>query len=102
MSIAIGNLLILALQIYLWIIIIQVALSWLVVFNVVNLSNPQAQNFVKLLDKATNPIYSRLRKFIPTIGGIDITPIIVIFAIYLLQSLVVSVFMSPASIIVNS
>ena len=102
MSIAIGNLLILALQIYLWIIIIQVALSWLVVFNVVNLSNPQAQNFVKLLDKATNPIYSRLRKFIPPIGGIDITPIIVIFAIYLLQSLVVSVFMSPASIIVNS
>ena len=103
MLLAIGNLLLLVLKIYLWVIIIQVALSWLVVFNVVNLSNPQAQNFVKLLNKLTDPVFSKLRQFIPPIGGIDITPIIVIFAIYLLQSVVISVFMSPsASIIVNS
>jgi YggT family protein len=96
MSIAIGNILLLALQVYLWIIIIQVALSWLVVFNVVNLSNPQAKNFAKLLDKATDPVFSKLRQFIPPIGGIDITPIIVIFAIYMLQSVVTSVFMTPS------
>ncbi len=103
MSMAIGNLLLLTLQIYLWVIIIQVALSWLVVFNVINLSNPQAQNFVKLLNKVTDPVFSQLRKFIPPIGGIDITPIIVIFAIYLLQSVVVNVFMAPsASIVFNS
>ena len=99
MSIAIGKLLLLALQIYLWIIIIQVALSWLVAFNVVNLSNPQAQNFVRLLNKATDPIFTPLRKFIPPIGGIDITPIIVIFGIYALQNLVVSIFMHPTIVI---
>ena len=103
MSLAIGKILLLALDIYLWIIIIQVALSWLVVFNVVNLSNPQAQNFVNLLNKITEPVFSKLRQFIPPIGGIDITPIIVIFAIYILQNIVVNVFMSPsASIILNS
>lgn len=96
MLLALGKVLLLALDIYLWIIIIQVVLSWLVVFNVVNITNPQAQNFVRLLEKATDPVFSRLRKFIPPIGGIDITPIIVIFAIYLLQSLIVSVFMTPA------
>lgn len=99
MFMAIGNLLLLALQVYLWIIIIQVALSWLIVFNVVNLSNPQAQNFVSLLNKITDPVFSQLRKFIPPIGGIDITPIIVIFAIYLLQSVVVSIFMAPPSLV---
>lgn len=96
MSMAIGNILLLGLQIYLWIIIIQVALSWLIVFNVVNLSNPQAQNFVRLLNKITDPIFSKLRQFIPPIGGFDLTPIVVIIAIYLLQSLVVSVFMTPS------
>lgn len=100
MAFAIGKILLLALDIYLWIIIIQVALSWLVAFNVVNLSNPQAQNFVRLLQKATDPVFTPLRKFIPAIAGIDITPIIVIFAIYALQNLVVSIFMHP-TILVN-
>lgn len=99
MTMAIGKLLLLALDICFWIIIIQVALSWLIVFNVVNVSNPQARNFIDLLHKVTDPVYKPLRKFIPPIGGIDITPILLIFAIYLLQSVVVSVFMSPSVII---
>ncbi|MEM9469680.1 MAG: YggT family protein [Pseudomonadota bacterium] len=94
MTIAIGKLLLLALDIFFWIIIIQVALSWLIVFNVVNVSNPQAKNFVDLLHKITDPVFRPLRRFIPPIGGIDITPIIVIFGIYLLQSLVHSIFFS--------
>ncbi|NQZ15004.1 MAG: YggT family protein [Alphaproteobacteria bacterium] len=95
MTMAIGKLLLLALDIFFWIIIIQVALSWLIVFNVINVSNPQARNFIDLLQKVTDPIFRPLRKYIPPIGGIDITPIVVIFGIYLLQSLVISFFMTP-------
>lgn len=88
----IGNLLILALDILLWIIIIQAVLSWLIVFEVVNIRNPQAANIVRLIDKITAPLYRPLRRFIPPIGGIDITPLVIIIGIYLLQSLVASIF----------
>lgn len=78
----IGGLLLLALDIYVYIIIASVAVSWLIAFEVINVRNAKAANLVRLLDKATEPVYRPLRKFIPAIGGIDITPIIVIFGIY--------------------
>ena len=88
----IGEILLLLLNICFWIIIIQVVLSWLITFEVINIRNPQAANFVRLIDRITAPVYKPLRKLIPPIAGIDITPIIIIFAIYLLKSLVVSTF----------
>lgn len=88
----IGQLLLLLLDICFWIIIIQVVLSWLIMFEVINVRNPQAANFVRLIDRITAPVYTPLRRFVPPIAGIDITPIIVIFAIYLLKSIVISIF----------
>ncbi len=85
----IGQLLIFILDVYFYIIIASVIISWLIAFEVLNVKNPQAQNLIKLLNKLTEPVYKPLRKFIPPIGGIDITPIIVIFAIFLLQNLIV-------------
>ncbi|MBI4030247.1 MAG: YggT family protein [Proteobacteria bacterium] len=90
-----GKLLYLALDIYMWIIIASVVVSWLIAFEVVNTRSPQAANLVRLLNKATEPVYKPLRKFIPPIGGIDITPIIVIFGIYLLQRIVAQLFIYP-------
>jgi YggT family protein len=88
----IGHILLFLLNICFWIIIVQVVLSWLITFEVINIRNPQAANFVRLIDRITAPVYTPLRKVIPPIAGIDITPIIIIFAIYLLKSIVVSVF----------
>ena len=79
----------LAFSIYIWIIIIQVAVSWLIAFEVINASNPQAQNLIRLMQKATDPLYQPLRKFIPAIGGIDITPIILILGLSVLQNIVI-------------
>jgi len=84
----IGQFLLFLLTVYFWIIIAHVAMSWLIAFNVVNISNPAARNFVDLLNKVTDPVFKPLRKYIPPLGGIDITPIIVIFGIFLLQNLV--------------
>ena len=89
----IGKILFLLLDICFWIIIVQVVLSWLITFEVINIRNPQAANFVRLIDRITSPVYKPLRKLIPPIAGIDITPIILIFAIYLLKNIVASVFM---------
>ena len=90
----VGKLLLLALQIYSWIIIASVIISWLIAFEVINTKNEQAQNLLKLLDRVTAPVYTPLRKFIPPIGGIDITPIVVLFGIYILEQVVIRLFLS--------
>lgn len=91
----IGELLLLALEVFLWIIIIQVALSWLIAFDVVNVRNPQAARLVALVHKVTEWAYAPLRRVIPAIGGIDITPIIIIFGIMLAKQLVFALFIAP-------
>lgn len=89
---ALGQLLLFGLDVYMWIIVVSVILSWLVVFEVVNVRNEKAANLMRLLDKATDFVYKPLRKYVPAIGGIDITPIIVIFGIMMLQKLVGRIF----------
>ncbi len=88
----IGQILILLLKIFFWIIILQVVLSWLIAFDVINVRNQKAVNLIQLLNKITDPVFRPLRKFIPSIGGIDITPIIVIFAISILQNIIANIF----------
>lgn len=88
----IGKILILALDVYFWIIIASVVVSWLIAFDVMNTRNPQAANLVNLLRRVTEPVYKPLRKFIPSIGGIDITPIIIIFGIQILKNIVAYLF----------
>jgi YggT family protein len=88
----IGEVLLLGLQIYFYIIIISVIISWLVTFEVINAKNEKAQNLLGLLDRVTEPVYKPIRKYVPTIGGIDISPIIVIFGIYVLERIVIRLF----------
>lgn len=89
---ALGQILILALDTYTFIIVAHVVISWLVAFGVLNLANPQATKLLELLGRATDPVMKPLRRYIPAIGGIDITPIIVIFGIMLLQRVVAIIF----------
>ncbi len=93
---AIGHLLILLLDIYLWIIIISVAISWLVVFEVINVKSGKAQSLMDLLNKATEPVFAPIRKIIKPIGGIDISPIVVILGIFILQTIIGSIFFRGA------
>ncbi|MCB1531715.1 MAG: YggT family protein [Alphaproteobacteria bacterium] len=79
-----------AVDIYIAIIIIQVAISWLIAFDVINADNEKAQNLIGLLKKATDPVYKPIQKYIPPIGGIDITPIVVILALSFLRNLLLN------------
>lgn len=87
---ALTSLISLAFDVYLFIIIAQIAISWLIAFDVMNTDNPQARNLVELLRKATDPVYKPLRKYIPPIGGIDISPIIVILALSFLERFILT------------
>ena len=75
------------LQLLVWIIIIQVILSWLVAFNVINTGSNFVRTVVETLDRITDPLYRPIRKFLPDFGGIDFSPIVLILAIQILRKL---------------
>ena len=64
--------------IYLWIIIINAILSWLVAFNVLNTQNRFVFSVLDVTYKLTDPALNKLRRFIPMFGSIDISPVILI------------------------
>jgi len=84
---AIFDILILLLDVLWWVIIIQVILSWLFVFNVLNVSSGGVRAFAGALEKITAPIYRPIRKILPDFGGIDFSPVVVLLAIMVLQRL---------------
>lgn len=90
--VTLGKLLLLCLDIYLWIVIVMVVTSWLIAFEVINTKSDQAKNLTDLLAKLTDPIFKPIQKYVPSIGGIDVTPIIVIFGIILAKELVIRIF----------
>ena len=75
------------LEIAFWIILIQVIMSWLINFNVINLYQPFVRQVWDALNQLTAPIYRRIRSVIPLMGGLDFAPMIVILGIIFLQIL---------------
>ena len=77
------------LSFYWWIVILSAIFSWLYAFNVINNSNQFVNMIGRFLYQLTEPVYRPIRRFLPNLGGIDITPIIVLFIIMFLQYLLV-------------
>lgn len=75
------------LDIYTWLLIANVMVSWLVAFDVLNIRNGIVNKACRLLDRIVDPPMARLRKFVPPVGGIDFTPMAMLFGIYLIQNL---------------
>jgi YggT family protein len=80
-------LLIRLLDIYIWTIIVTVMISWLIVFGVLNMRNKGVAKVCRFLDSLTRPPTQFLQRYIPPVGGIDLTPMILIFGIYIIQGL---------------
>ena len=87
MLIAIFNILDLLLRVLGWIIIIQVVLSWLVAFNVINTSSDGVRRFVAGIDRFLDPLYRPIRKIMPDFGGLDLSPIVLLLAIQIVRML---------------
>ena len=73
---------------YIFVIIAAVVVSWLVAFGVLNTYNPMARTIIRVLDALTEPVFRRIRRIIPPIGGLDLSPMLVILALYFLRILV--------------
>ncbi len=85
---AIAQILNMVLGIYMWVIIIRALLSWV---------NPDPYNpVVRFLYQITEPVLERVRRIVPYLGGIDMSPIIVIFIIYFLKAFVVTTLLQIA------
>ena len=75
--------------IYIYIVIAAVVFSWLIVFNVVNTRNQVVNSIGRFLYVATEPVLSRIRAFMPSLGGLDLAPMILILALIFLDRLIV-------------
>ena len=78
--------------IYLWIIIINAILSWLVAFNILNTQNRFVFSILDATYKMTDPALNKIRRFIPTFGSIDISPVVLILLLMFLRNIIFEVF----------
>lgn len=75
------------LQLVIWVIIAQAILSWLVAFNVVNTQNRFVRSVLTGLDRILNPVLRPIRNLLPDMGGIDLSPLVLILVVMLTQRL---------------
>ena len=78
--------------IYLWIIITNAILSWLVAFNILNTQNRFVFSILDATYKMTDPALNKIRRFIPTFGSIDISPVILILFLMFLRNIIFEIF----------
>ena len=74
-------------NIYIWLIIINAILSWLVAFNVLNTQNRFVFAVLNATHQLTDPVLNKIRKFIPNLGSIDISPVVLILLLFFIRNL---------------
>ncbi|MDX2307346.1 MAG: YggT family protein [Hyphomicrobium sp.] len=86
---ALLDVLLLVLQLYVWLLIAAAVLSWLIAFNVVNTRNQFVAMVADFLYRITEPVLRPIRNMMPNLGGIDISPIILILIIFLVERMII-------------
>ena len=74
------------LNIYKWIVIANVIISWLVAFNVLNTQNRFVYSILELTYRLTDPFLNKIRRFLPNLGTLDISPVVLLVLIWFLQT----------------
>ena len=92
---ALLDVILLALQLYVWLLIAAAVMSWLVAFNVVNMRNDIVRTIWNVLNQATEPALRPIRRILPNLGGLDISPIILLLIIFFIQR-VIQLYLYPA------
>ncbi len=85
---AILDVLLLILQLYTYVIIIVAILSWLIAFNVINVHNDFVRSIWNALNAVTEPLLRPIRNILPALGGLDISPVILLLLIFLIQDII--------------
>lgn len=74
---------------YVWVVIAGVVLSWLMAFNVVNAYNPFVRSLWGALNAVTEPLLRPIRRMLPDLGGIDLSPVILLLGCYFVRSVII-------------
>jgi YggT family protein len=85
---ALYQILVILLDVLWWIIIIQAIVSWLIAFNVINTGSDIVRTVLTALDRMTAPIYAPIRKIMPDLGALDLSPMVVLLAILIIRQAV--------------
>ena len=85
---------IIVLDLYKWVLIVSIVLSWLVAFEIVNMRNRYVYIVGNFLNRLTEPALRPIRRFMPNLGGIDLSPIGLFLAIWFLQRVLQNVLVS--------
>ena len=83
------DIILLVLQLYIWLLIAAAILSWLVAFNVVNTRNQVVATIGDFLYRITEPVLRPIRAMLPNLGGLDISPVILILIILLIENVII-------------
>jgi YggT family protein len=86
---AILDVVLIVLQLYIWLLIAAAVLSWLIAFNVVNMRNQVVAAVADFLYRITEPLLRPIRKRLPSLGGLDISPVILILIIILIERIII-------------
>jgi len=90
------NFLVMVITLYMWVIIISAILSWLIAFNVVNRSNQFVYMIADSLHRLTEPALRPIRRVMPDLGGLDISPVVLILGLIFLRDVVIQGWLYPA------
>lgn len=83
--IALLNLIDTLITLYIWVIIIGVVLSWLIAFNVINTHNRFVYIVVDTINRLTEPVLRPIRNLLPNLGGLDVSPVILLLLLFFVQ-----------------
>ena len=73
------------LKLYSYVVIVNVIISWLVAFNVLNTQNRFVYSILELSYRLTDPILNKIRRFLPNLGSLDISPVILLLLIWFIE-----------------
>lgn len=85
---ALLDVILIVLQLYVWVLIASAILSWLVAFNVVNMYNPFVRNVGEFLFRVTEPVLRPIRSILPSLGGLDLSPMVLILIIFFIERVI--------------
>ena len=86
---ALLDIVLILLQLGIWVLIIQAILSWLIAFNVVNIRNQFVEGLWRILYQITEPFCAPIRRMLPRMSGIDLSPLVLILVIIFLERFII-------------
>lgn len=85
---AVLDIILILLQLYWWVLLIMIIMSWLISFNVVNTRNQIVATIWQVINQLTEPVLKPIRRFVPSFSGLDLSPLVAFLAIFFIQSLI--------------